>query len=748
MAESSSFISLIAFTLIAMALACSTGGKRKRDDSDDDDHENGGRHAAAAARQKLDPEHADDGDAKTRLVAEDTEAQAPGAKIVEEKVTAGKESKKSKKSKSKKSKHPSLTYGNVGLSSALRVSDLQSLLLYCFGDGQAPKWIAINNSGRIQKTVVLLVPGLELGLFNGSVPLDSSSTQDGEEEDTAKQSAPNTTEENKNETKLTNFERWKHGIPLDNSSHNPLDLKTEHLSDALQPLAGIFSHVWPVKAPGDGKYSRIYSPMHVMLTCPLLKAKPSAKKNTPKTTTSQGTRTPISHFVATVPELRDNGFALHPALFENEAEASRELALRIKSGRSTNDGWVDTVVKHLSEGDVPEDEIQQGSILSGREIFAMDCEMCLTEGGDSELTRISLVSWDGEVVLDELVKPGKPIIDYLTRFSGITEEKLQSVTTSLADIQQKLLQILHPRSILIGHSLDSDLAALKLSHPFIIDTSLIFPHPRGPPLKSSLKYLCQKLLNREIQKGMTGHDPREDACAVLDLVKKKCEMGEDYGTSTQSSESIFARLARTQNTGQAGNLHFGCTSAVVDYGSPERGFGAQANAAIGCASDDDIVSGVSRAVHGEPDDDSVPAGGVQFTFARLRELENTRGFRAQEPANGATQPPAIDQNVSASFQPAQHLDPATLSAAVSSTVTRIEQIYESLPPRTLFMVFSGLGDPRDLVRLQAMHKRYLDEFRNKVPWDELSIKWTDVEEQALKAAFQKARSGAALMTVK
>ncbi len=61
-------------------------------------------------------------------------------------------------------------------------------------------------------------------------------------------------------------------------------------------------------------------------------------------------------------------------------------------------------------------EIENGSLTAGREIFAMDCEMCKTEGGGLDLTRISIVAWDGSVVLDELVKPEKPVIDYLTPY--------------------------------------------------------------------------------------------------------------------------------------------------------------------------------------------------------------------------------------------------------------------------------------------------------------------------------------------
>jgi RNA exonuclease 1 len=40
---------------------------------------------------------------------------------------------------------------------------------------------------------------------------------------------------------------------------------------------------------------------------------------------------------------------------------------------------------------------------------------CLTEGG-KELARVSIIDYDtGIVVYDQLVKPSKPITDYLTR---------------------------------------------------------------------------------------------------------------------------------------------------------------------------------------------------------------------------------------------------------------------------------------------------------------------------------------------
>ena len=96
--------------------------------------------------------------------------------------------------------------------------------------------------------------------------------------------------------------------------------------------------------------------------------------------------------------------------------------------------------------------------------------MLLTESGDFELARLSVINWHGETLLDELVKPENPIKDYLTQYSGITKEMLDPVTTTLHDVQQKLLKLITPTTIIVGHSLNSDLNALKMTHPFLPST--------------------------------------------------------------------------------------------------------------------------------------------------------------------------------------------------------------------------------------------------------------------------------------
>lgn len=152
-------------------------------------------------------------------------------------------------------------------------------------------------------------------------------------------------------------------------------------------------------------------------------------------------------------------------------------------------------------------------------IFALDCEMCYTTYG-LELTRVTVINYKYEVVYERLVKPTRPILDYNTKFSGIKEGDLDNVTMTLVEVQKDLLDMFSSKSILVGHSLDSDMRALKLYHKRVVDTAHLFPHKRGLPFKRALRTLMLENLQIIIQED-AGHDSKEDASAALKLVMWK-----------------------------------------------------------------------------------------------------------------------------------------------------------------------------------------------------------------------------------
>lgn len=150
-------------------------------------------------------------------------------------------------------------------------------------------------------------------------------------------------------------------------------------------------------------------------------------------------------------------------------------------------------------GYVETTERDEDYVCTKKDVFALDCEMCYTVVG-LELTRITVVDFDEKVVLDKFVKPLNRVIDYNTRFSGITEKTLStSEAKTLPQIQAILLTMFHKRTILVGHSLESDLKALKMIHSKVVDTSLLYPHKMGPPKKKALKTLCIDYLKKIIQ---------------------------------------------------------------------------------------------------------------------------------------------------------------------------------------------------------------------------------------------------------
>ncbi|KAG5841518.1 hypothetical protein ANANG_G00200360 [Anguilla anguilla] len=150
-------------------------------------------------------------------------------------------------------------------------------------------------------------------------------------------------------------------------------------------------------------------------------------------------------------------------------------------------------------------------------LFALDCEMCYTTHG-LELARVTVVNPSLQIIYDTFVKPDNEVIDYNTRFSGVSEEDLEGSSSSIRDVQEVLLSFISADTILIGHGLEKDLCALKLLHGSVVDLTAVFPHRLGLPHKRGLLSLTADYLRRIIQESVQGHDSGEDATACMELM--------------------------------------------------------------------------------------------------------------------------------------------------------------------------------------------------------------------------------------
>ena len=283
-------------------------------------------------------------------------------------------------------------------------------------------------------------------------------------------------------------------------------------------------------------------------------------------------------------------------------------------------------------------------------LFGIDCEMCYTAAG-LELTRATLVDADGAVVLDRLVLPHNDILNYNTQFSGITADTLSAVTTRLDDVRAEILSVVRARDIIVGHSLENDLRALRLIHRRCIDTAVLYVHPRGPPHKSSLRYLSKKYLNTEIQVGSGGHDSAEDAAAAIKLAKLKIARGRDFGMTTPRTQPLLTMMAAG---GRGASLIAGIDiiRIAVDPGA---------------ADNVDMIPVNTDAEAVERAEKLISASSLRpFVFLHLTRIRRT-----------------IDTG-------------ADIPTALTDTAAVLSSLYASAPPNTLFVVISGEAATEDI----------------------------------------------------
>ncbi|KAI0293180.1 hypothetical protein B0F90DRAFT_1670908 [Multifurca ochricompacta] len=606
---------------------------------------------------------------------------------------------------------------------AVGISDVRDLVLHIIADTPPPSWIRVQNQPNIQKLVVLLVPGLTSTVLS-LPPLPTSATENPNlpipiplpsDSPPSTQPAPS-------------------DLP---SSIDPRSEEAAALYGGVPFIARTFSHACPTFAPGDT--IRMHSVLNTFFQAPVSGEEKKRRLQERIAAERTGNKDP-SQYLLTVEQMIENDYPI-PSYLADVFEKP--------------DSWIETPQVAPNAGSSPPP------------LYAIDCEMCLTEEGKA-LTRVCIIEFvTSKVVFDKLVKPPSPITDYLTRFSGITEAALEDVTTTLADVQDYLRTLITPSTILLGHSLESDLRALQLSHPHCIDTALLFHHPRGRPLKPGLAWLTRRWLGRTIQdRGPGGHDPEEDARACVDLLKAKLKNGPGYGEFRTDYEPIIARITRSHSRlrGPGGG---GARVAIVDHGNPGVWHGTSAAApatTVSCTNDAEVVDGVLRVLDAH-----------EFVFARLMGLADALGWVTPKVGVDAI-PPEVPDNSSSAAAAAENANhtntPPPLSSpgnvlfnAVKDLNAHLTTLHAALSPRTAFLILSGHSDPRSMSALAARRAEYQTANQKNQNSSSLSStatataagtddssaqspRWSTADDRALEEAVIRARMGLLFVGIK
>jgi RNA exonuclease 1 len=149
------------------------------------------------------------------------------------------------------------------------------------------------------------------------------------------------------------------------------------------------------------------------------------------------------------------------------------------------------------------------------QVIAIDCEMCETQDPVSgrkdprALCRVSVVDVEkDEVLLDSLVKPVWPVTNYRTWVNGITAQNLENVQFTLRHAQAFMMALCTQETVILGHAVHNDLAALRIDHAVVGDSACLFAAADSETAQVALRDLAAHLLQTTMPEK---HDSVNDA---------------------------------------------------------------------------------------------------------------------------------------------------------------------------------------------------------------------------------------------
>jgi RNA exonuclease 1 len=175
------------------------------------------------------------------------------------------------------------------------------------------------------------------------------------------------------------------------------------------------------------------------------------------------------------------------------------------------------------------------------QVIAIDCEMCETQdpvSGDKNfnaLCRISIVdAVTKEVLLDSLCKPAWPVSNHRSWVNGITEEHLENVQFTVRHAQAFLMALCSEETVIVGHAVHNDLAAVRMEHYCVVDSALLFKATDSETATVSLKDSAKSILGKDMP---DTHDSVNDALTALECLEYYLQKGSDMKTIDRSSNT-------------------------------------------------------------------------------------------------------------------------------------------------------------------------------------------------------------------
>ncbi len=198
-------------------------------------------------------------------------------------------------------------------------------------------------------------------------------------------------------------------------------------------------------------------------------------------------------------------------------------------------------------------------------MFALDCEFVMTARDEAiiwgdgtrqvvspakmALGRVSVIRADGPrkgiPIIDDYIEVKEPVVDYLTRFSGLMEGDLNPATSrfdvkSLKTVYRRLRCLVDAGCVFIGHGLNKDFRIINFVVPQkqVVDTVTLFRV--GNRRLLGLRFLSTALLKSDIQKET--HDSIEDAYAAMELYDLYKKVRGENGEGEERFQKLLHEL--------------------------------------------------------------------------------------------------------------------------------------------------------------------------------------------------------------